>query len=66
MITVASEILQLLKPESGIPVAGHTPVSPGREGYGSHFWTIGQAGTFELLGKEAAVKTFKPLKDYLL
>ena len=41
----------------------HPPVAARREGDRPHLWPVGQAGTFELLGKEPAVKVFEPVED---
>lgn len=37
--------------------------SPGRKGNGANLGAVREAGTFELLGKETAVKDAEPFED---
>ena len=58
-------MLQILEPQDAGGVAGHAPVTTGREADTADLGAIGQTGTLELLGEETAAEGLKPLLDNL-
>lgn len=53
----------LYRPEGVGGVGWHAPVAARGEGYGTDLWTIGEAGTLELLLEEAAKEGLQPVVD---
>ena len=44
-------------------VGRHSPVAAGGEADAAYLWAVGEAGAFELLGKEAPQKYPQPIED---
>ena len=53
--------LSFLEPEGAGGVGRHAPVATRTETHGTHLWSVGQAGAFELLREEAAQEGDEPL-----
>src|SRR5699024_8276993 len=67
--SVLSNILQffqLLQPDTDAGIARHPQISAGRHCDASHFRTVRQTGTFELLSEKSSVKNLQPFEDHFL
>jgi len=53
-----------LQPQGTAGVAGHAPITSGRERHRTYFWSIGHGRTFELRGKKALIKYAQPAQDF--
>ena len=60
------ERIQLLQPEIGGGVGGHTPVATGGEGDGTHLGSVRQAAALELLLEETAVEVPEPPQQFAI
>jgi len=57
------QFLTFLDPECVAGVARHAPVASWTQCHTSYLWSVGQAGTLELLGEETAAEGLEPFLD---
>ena len=57
--------IEFCDPCRDLRIARHSPVAAGRKAHGSHLRTIGDAGSLELVRKEAAIEELQGCADTL-